>query len=151
LRREPVDGEVGDFAGAMDMVLRSSRRRGMAVVVSDFLGEPTWERSFRALSQRHELVAVEVMDPREVELPDVGLVSVIDPETGSRRLLDTREPDVRGKYEELAQSRRLAVSEAMRRCHADHMTIRTDRDWVLDFVRFVSGRKARLASAGRSR
>ena len=151
LRRAPVDGEVGDLAEAMDMVLRSSRRRGMAVVVSDFLGEPSWERSIRALSQRHEVVAVEVMDPREVDLPDVGLVSVIDPETGRRRLIDTREPDVRRKYEELAERRRLKVSEAMRRCQADHLTIRTDRDWVLDFVRFVSGRKARLASAGRSR
>ena len=150
LYKAPVDGEAGDLSGAIDMVRRTARRRGLAVVISDFLGEPTWERSLRALSHRHELIAVEVVDPREVDLPDVGLISVVDPETGRRRLVDTSAASVRKAYGELAIRRRAETAARLKSCGADHMTLMTDRDWVLDFVRFVSGRKARLMAAGRS-
>ena len=68
---------------------RTARRRGMVVIVSDFLDAPTWERPLRALAQRHDVIAVEISDPRERSLPDVGLLAVVDPETGRRRLLDT--------------------------------------------------------------
>ncbi len=146
----PVDGEEGDLGGALDMVGRTARRRGMAVVISDFLGEPEWERPLRALSRRHEVIAVEVIDRRELELPDVGLVSLVDPETGRRRLLDTSKHDVRRRYREVSEQRRLEVASRLKACGADHLALRTDRDWVLDFVRFVSGRRARLMSAGRS-
>lgn len=150
LRTEPVDGEPGDLAGAIDMVARSARRRGMAVVVSDFLGEPEWERALRRLASRHEVIAVEIVDPREVEIPDVGLVAVVDPETGQRRLLDTSESSIRDAYADMAASHRREVALAFKRAGVDHLVLRTDRDWVLDFVRFVSSRKSRLMSARRS-
>jgi len=150
LNKEPVDGETGDLAQAIEMVGRGARRRGMAVVISDFLGSPSWERSLRALSHRHEVIAVEVVDPREIDLPDVGLISVVDPETGRRRLIDTSKAGVRQRYGELSEKRRAEVATRLKSCGADHLVLRTDRDWVLDFVRFVSGRKARLASSGRS-
>lgn len=149
LRRDPRDGETGDLAGAIDTVGRIARRRGMVVVLSDFLGEPIWERALRVVSQRHEVIAVEVIDPREVELADVGLISVVDTETGRRRLVDTSLVEVRHKYAELARTRRAEVATLLKRCGADHLALSTDRDWVLDFVRFVSSRKARLMSAGR--
>jgi uncharacterized protein (DUF58 family) len=151
LYRAPVDGEAGDLSGAIDLIRRTARRRGMAVVISDFLGSPTWDRSLRALSQRHEVIAVEVIDLREIELPDVGLISVVDPETGRRRLVDTSAVAVRERYGQLAERRRAELAASLKSCGADHLTLRTDRDWVLDFVRFVSGRKARLMAAGRSR
>jgi uncharacterized protein (DUF58 family) len=151
LYRAPVDGEAGDLSGAIDLIRRTARRRGMAVVISDFLGSPTWDRSLRALSQRHEVIAVEVIDLREIELPDVGLISVVDPETGRRRLVDTSAIAVRERYGQLAERRRAELAASLKSCGADHLTLRTDRDWVLDFVRFVSGRKARLMAAGRSR
>jgi len=151
LSRAPVDGESGDLSGAIELVQRAARRRGMVVVVSDFLGSATWERSLRALSHRHEVVAVEVVDPREIDLPDVGLVSVVDPETGRRRLVDTSDTSVRYRYGELARTRRAEIDALLKKCGADHLILRTDRDWVLDFVRFVSSRKARMMAAGRSR
>ena len=151
LGREPLEGEAGDLSGAMEMVGRTARRRGMAVVISDFLGEPVWEKPMRALSHRHEVIAVEVVDPREVELPDVGLISVVDPETGRRRIVDTSQATVRRRYAELAEGRRGEVAARLRSCGVDHLAVATDRDWVLDFVRFVSERKARLLSASRSR
>jgi uncharacterized protein (DUF58 family) len=149
LDKVPEDGETGDLAGSIDLVSRTAKRRGMAVVISDFLGEPTWERPLRALSQRHEVIAVEVIDPREVSLPDVGLISVVDPETGRRRIVDTARGDIRQKYAEVAERRRGEVSARFKSCGVDHLVVRTDRDWVVDFVWFVSGRKARLVAAGR--
>ena len=82
--RAPV-GTRGDLAAAVEALRRPPRRRGLAVVISDFLGEPEWERALRALSARHELLAVEVLDPRELELPEVGTVVLADPETGRQR------------------------------------------------------------------
>jgi uncharacterized protein (DUF58 family) len=103
----------------------------------------------RALAQRHEVIAVEVIDPREVDLPDVGLIAVVDPETGRRRMVDTARPDIRKRYAEVAARRRKELSNRFKSCGVDHLVVRTDRDWVVDFVRFVSGRKARLVAAGR--
>lgn len=151
LQRPPRDGQEGDLAGSIDLIAKVGRRRGMAVVISDFLGLPIWEKPLRGLSQRHEVIAVEVLDPREVEMPDVGLISVVDPETGRRRLIDTSFEEVRRRYDELARSRRSETASRLKRCGADHLVLRTDRDWVLDFVTFVSSRKARLMYAGRSR
>lgn len=149
LRPEPQDREVGDLSGALETVGRVATRRGMVVVVSDFLGDPDWERPLRGLSLRHEIIAIEVTDPREVQLGDVGLISVVDTESGRRRLLDTSRADVRSRYAEMAQTRRRELISRLKRCAADHLVLSTDRDWVLDFVLFVSNRKARLMSAGR--
>jgi uncharacterized protein (DUF58 family) len=148
LRRPPVDGDQGDLLAALEIVGRTARRRGMIVVVSDFLGGTTWERPLRALGHRHEVVAIEVVDPREVGLPDVGLISVVDPETGRRRLVDTAKAKVREQYRDLADRRRTEVAELLASCGADHLTLWTDRDWVLDFVEFVATRRTRLLALG---
>jgi uncharacterized protein (DUF58 family) len=150
LRVDPVDGDPGDLGRAIDLVDRAARRRGMAVVISDFLGEESWERPMRRLAARHEVIAVEVVDRREVELPNVGLVAVVDPETGRRRLLDTSQASIRARYAHLAADRRHQLSATLRRLGVDRLSIHTDDDWVLDFVRFVSNRKGRLMSARRS-
>ncbi|MCP4306515.1 MAG: DUF58 domain-containing protein [bacterium] len=149
LHHPPEDGVSGDLPAAIDMVRRTARRRGMAVVVSDFLGSTSWERPMRALSHRHELVAIEVVDERELRLPDVGLISVRDPETGRARVVDTAQTRTRERYAELAAAHRADVRQALARCGADHLVLSTDRDWVLDFVQFVATRRSRLLAAGR--
>jgi uncharacterized protein (DUF58 family) len=149
LHHAPDDEQPGDLAAAIDVAGRMMRRRGMAVVVSDFLGERSWERPLRAFAQRHEVIAVEVIDPRELELPAVGLISVVDPETGRRRLVDTRDAGVRERYREVAAERRADLGARLTRCGVDHLTLRTDRDWVIDFVRFVTTRRARRLAAAR--
>lgn len=150
LRTPPVDGDPGDLAGGIELVARAAPRRGMVVVISDFLGDEIWEEPMRRLASRHEVIAVEVIDRRELEVPDVGLVAVVDPETGARRLLDTSREAVRLNYADLAAQQRGELTAIFRRIHVDHLTVRTDGDWVLEFVRFVSGRKMRLISARRS-
>src|SRR5262249_34574416 len=78
-------GVRGDLAGAIDALRRPQRRRGMAVIISDFLGPITWTRPLRAIAARHEVLAIEVLDPRDVELPDVGDVVLQDAESGVTR------------------------------------------------------------------
>ncbi len=151
LREPPAEGDAGDLVAGIDTVRRVARRRGMAVVVSDFLGTPSWERPLRALAHRHEVVAIEVRDRREDELPDVGMIAVADPESGRRRLLDTAPATTRHRYAALAAARRAETAARLASCGVDHLVLRTDRDWVLDLVRFVAGRRSRLLAAGARR
>ncbi len=150
LHEPPADGDPGDLAGALELARRLARRRGMVVVVSDFLGAPTWERPLRALAQRHEVVAIEVVDQRERALPDIGLVPVTDPETGRRRLVDTSDSAMRERYSKRAMRASADIAARLTSCGADHLTLRTDRDWVFDLVRFVAGRRQRLTASART-
>jgi uncharacterized protein (DUF58 family) len=118
------------------------------VVISDFLGEPEWERSLRALSARHELLAVEVLDPRELELPEVGTVVLADPETGRQREVVTT-PLLCREFAAAAAEHRERVATTLRRCGAAQLTLRTDSDWVADVVRFALARKRAWSGGGR--
>src|SRR5438067_1226935 len=80
-----AEGVRGDLAGMIEQLRRPPRRRGLVIVISVFLGGTQWQRPFRALSARHDLIAIEVLDPRDVDLPDVGTVVLADPETGRQR------------------------------------------------------------------
>ncbi|HUF32754.1 MAG TPA: DUF58 domain-containing protein [Acidimicrobiales bacterium] len=134
-------GGATDLGGALREVARLAQRRGMVVVVSDFLGQPGWERPLRALAGRHEVVAIEVVDPRELELPDVGLLDLVDPETGARLEVQTGRRQVRARYADAAAAERAAIAAAIRGAGADHLVLSTDRDWLLDLVRFVDRRR----------
>ncbi|MEJ3651793.1 DUF58 domain-containing protein [Actinomycetes bacterium KLBMP 9759] len=140
------EGTRGDLAAAVEQLRRPPRRRGLAVVISDFLGGTEWERPLRALSARHELLAIEVLDPRELELPDVGTVVLADPETGRQREVVTT-PLLRREFAAAAAAHRELVATTLRRCGAAHLTLRTDSDWIADVVRFALARK-RMWSGG---
>jgi uncharacterized protein (DUF58 family) len=127
----------GDLAAALEQVRRPPRRRGLVVVISDFLGELDWERSLRGLSDRHRLLAVEVVDPRELELPDAGLITFADTETGDQFEVQTSSADVRDRYARAAADQRAQIATAIRHAGAAHLQLRTDRDWLGDVVRFV--------------
>ncbi|MGZ4574010.1 MAG: DUF58 domain-containing protein [Mycobacteriaceae bacterium] len=142
------DGTRGDLAAALEMLRRPPRRRGMAVVVSDFLGDINWERSLRGLAARHDLLAVEVLDPRDMELPDVGRVVLSDPESGRVREVNTTER-LRRDFGVAAEAHRDQVGATLRRCGAPRLSLRTDSDWIADIVRFVAARKRGWSGAGR--
>lgn len=137
----PPDGTRGDLRDVIEALRRPQRRRGLAVVVSDFLGPLEWERSLRALSGRHELLAVEVLDRRDLELPDLGDVVLHDPESGRTREF-TVTPQLRADYADAAAAHRAQVHQALRSCGAPVLSLRTDRDWIADVVRFVAARRA---------
>ena len=126
------------------------RRRGARVVISDFV-EPdgqthrpfVWEAPLRRLANRHDVLVVEVVDPRELALPDVGPVVLLDPETGHRCEVWTSLPRLREGYAALAAAHREAVTAAVRAAGAQHVVLRTDRDWVADLVSFVRKPRSR--------
>ncbi|MHC1557538.1 DUF58 domain-containing protein [Actinomycetospora sp. C-140] len=134
------EGTRGDLAAALEALRRPPRRRGLVVVVSDFLGDVDWERALRALRARHELLAIEVVDPRDEELPDVGTVVLADPESGHRREITTT-PTLRRRFAAEAAAHRERVATALRGAGAGHLVLRTDRDWIADVVRFAVARK----------
>jgi len=140
------EGTRGDLAEAVEQLRRPPRRRGLAVVISDFLGEQTWERPLRALSARHDLLAVEVLDPRDLELPEVGTVVLADPETGRQREVETT-PLLCREFAAAAAEHREQVASTLRRCGAAHLVLRTDRDWIADVVRFAVARKRQWSDA----
>ena len=131
------DGSGTPLASGIELLLRPPRRRGLAVVVSDFLSDTDWDRPLRVLAQRHQVLAVEVVDPRELELPDVGYLSLVDTETGRVRDVQTARRSTRQRYATAAAEQRADIAARLRRAGASHLHLRTDRDWVLDIVRFV--------------
>ena len=137
--RAPL-GVRGDLAAAIDALRRPERRRGMAVVISDFLGPINWMRPLRAIAARHEVLGVEVIDPRDVELPDVGDVILQDTESGVTREF-TIDAQLRDDFARAAQAHRDEVARTLRRCNAPLLTLRTDRDWIADVVKFVASRR----------
>lgn len=137
--------------GTLDLgyaVMRTTgiaRRRGLAVVVSDYLGDPdSWGPALRRLAARHETIAVEIIDPRELSLPAVGVLSVVDPATGASRDVPTGSKKLRDRYAAAARDQRTQIAETIRRAGADHLVLRTDQDWLLDIVRFVTSRRERV-------
>ncbi|PTA46029.1 DUF58 domain-containing protein [Micromonospora sp. RP3T] len=131
-----------DLGALVDALNRPPRRRGVAVVISDFLSPPAqWGRPLRKLRVRHDVLAVEVVDPRELELPDVGVLPVVDPETGELHEVQTADPGLRRRYAEAAAAQRGAIAAEMRAAGAAHLRLRTDRDWLLDMVRFVAAQR----------
>lgn len=141
-------GTRGDLAQLIEQLRRPPRRRGLAVVISDFLGPTSWARPLRALSARHDLIAVEVLDPRDVELPDVGSIVLADPETGRQREVNTSAL-LRKEFAAAAQAHRAEVAGAIRQSGAGHLVLRTDSDWIADVVRFVVTRKRGWSGATR--
>ena len=139
-------GGPTDLAGAVRTLDRLARRRGLVVVISDFVGAPGWERPLQALSARQDVIAVEVVDPRELALPDVGVLSLVDPETGRHLEVQTSDRRLRERFASAAAAQRAGVATALRVAGADHLVLRTDRDWLLDLVRFVDQRRRRRAA-----
>jgi uncharacterized protein (DUF58 family) len=144
LRRDRAgEGKVA-LADALDRVGRLARRRGLVVVISDLLpGDDGWERPLRALAARHDVVVVEVGDPRERELPPVGLLTLVDPETGRLREVQTSTPRLRERFRAAAEADREDVRRRVRSSGAASLVLSTDRDWTLDVVRFVQARRRR--------
>jgi len=141
-----------DLARLLESLRRPPRRRGLVAVVSDFLdgdgsGTPGWDRAMRALTARHQLLGIEVVDPRELDLPAAGLVTFVDPETGRQLEVQTSDRVVRARYAEAAAAQRARIAAALRHAGAAHLQLRTDRDWVSDVVRFVIARRQFVAGA----
>ena len=123
--------------------LNALKRRSLVFVVSDFMSEPGWERPLTLLNRRHELIAVRLWDPHEVELPDAGLIVVEDAETGEQLMVDTSNPEFRRRFYEVAQQRETQLKEMTRRAGVDLYGLSTEEDLVGAIVRMAALRKKR--------
>lgn len=142
-RRERSGEGVTPLADALRKVRHLARRRGLVVVISDLLDPGDWPRELRALTARHDVVVAQPRDPREDELPPVGLLTLVDPETGARREVQTSSRKLRQRFAEAATAQRAETLSKVRGAGATHLDLSTDRDWLLDVVRFVVARRRR--------
>jgi len=124
------------------------RRRSLVFVVSDFMSAPGWEEALARLSLRHEVIAVRLFDPLEMELPDLGLVTVQDAETGEQILVDTHDRRFRKRFAFIAEQREKALRTAFRQAGVDALELSTDDDLVDAVLRFADLRKRRSRLAG---
>jgi uncharacterized protein (DUF58 family) len=142
-----------DLTRLLESIRRPPRRRGLVAVVSDFLDgtngddPPPWERPLRGLSARHQLLAVEVLDPRELALTPAGLVTFVDPETGRQLEVQTSDAKVLAAYADAARRQRERIAASLRHAGAAHLQLRTDSDWVSDIVKFVIARRRFVVGA----
>ncbi len=135
---------VTDLRQALVLLDSVAKRRGLVVVISDFLVTEGWELAIRILARRHEVLAIQITDPRERELPDVGVVLLEDPATGAQREVATQRRSVREAFATAAAERQDRIAETLRTARVDHVVLSTDRPWLDDLVQFVAARKHRL-------
>jgi uncharacterized protein (DUF58 family) len=143
---EAVSG-VETLAGALDIAGSFARSRSLIVVLSDLRGPRDWEAPLRRLAARHGVLAVEVRDPREDRLPDVGDITLHDPETGRQVRVDTHDRKLRERYEEAAATERAEVADMLRRAGAQHSVLSTEGEWLRGLAAFLGRDVRRLRAA----
>ncbi len=144
-RQEPETDQVGatSLGAALDRLSAVARQRGVVFVVSDFLGPRDWREPLLRLASRHEVSAVEIRDRREHELPDVGHLWLVDPETGRRIQVDTRRRRTRTAFAAAAEADRADVARELASLGVAHCTLSTDEDWLRSLGSFLTRERRR--------
>jgi uncharacterized protein (DUF58 family) len=150
-RRKAAAGGATALADLLKTADALMKRRSLVFVVSDFISAPGWQAAMQRLSLRHEVVAVRLYDPLEMALPDVGLVTVEDAETGEQVLIDASDPDFRERYAAIAEADEAVLREGLAQSGADTLELATDDDLLDALLRFSDLRRhrARLRSSRR--
>ncbi|MDX6514742.1 MAG: hypothetical protein QOH73_408 [Gaiellaceae bacterium] len=137
--REQADEASG--AGSLAEGLRRAgalaRQRSLLAIVSDFRGPLDWRRQLLQLAARHDVVAVEIRDLREQELPNLGELWLVDPETGRQLRVNTRSARLRARFAAAAAEERRSVAEAIRSAGARHLVLTTEGDWLRELALFL--------------
>ena len=140
LREEPQEnGRVGatSLGAALDRVGTMARQRAVVVVASDFRGPRDWRGPLLEVAARHEVVAVEIRDPAEEELPNAGALWLVDPETGNQLRVDTRSAKLRARFAAAAAAERAEVAGVLASAGARHVVLSTSGDWLRTFAVFL--------------
>jgi uncharacterized protein (DUF58 family) len=129
---------------------RFLKRRSTVFVVSDFISAPGWELALAQLSQRHEVTAVRLYDPLEMDLPDLGLVTMLDAETGEQLVVDTHDSGFRRRFAAAAEARETTLRDGLAQAGVDTLELATDDDLLDAILRFADLRRqrSRLAQGG---
>lgn len=140
---EPRRSGPTNLTKLIEMGLHTIKRRSLIFLVSDFISEPGWEQALNLLSRKHEVLAVRLWDPREIEIPNVGLIVMEDSETGEQLYVDTNDAGFRRRFKEAAAQREAAIDAAFKRAGVDALSLSTEEDLVRAIVRFATLRKQR--------
>ncbi|GAC1317505.1 MAG: DUF58 domain-containing protein [Acidimicrobiales bacterium] len=146
-RRTAPPAPAADLAAALARVEKTQRRRAQIIVISDFLDGPEWVGGLRRLALRHQVIAVQITDPREFDLPAVGMLSVVDAETGRHLHVQTNGAELRARYASAGRARDREIRRLIAASGAERLCLSTDRDWLVDVVRFVGGRRLERGAA----
>jgi uncharacterized protein (DUF58 family) len=132
LREEPPaeGGGATSLGRALQRGGAMARQGGLVVLVSDFRGPQDWLDPLRAIRAHHSVLAVEVRDPREQELPAMGVLALVDPETGRQIQADTRSRKLRERFAAEAKSEREQVAQLLRDARVDHVVLSTAGEWL---------------------
>jgi uncharacterized protein (DUF58 family) len=142
--REVPPGGSGTLRDALDLADRVATQRALVLVVSDFRGPLTWRAPLLRLAGRHTVLAVEVRDPREQELADVGELRLVDPETGRQLRVDTGDRRLRERFATAASEERRALAASLASAGVGHVALSTDGDWLRPLAAFLRrGRRTR--------
>jgi uncharacterized protein (DUF58 family) len=134
-------GGLTSLAPLLEGALHSIRRRSLIFAISDFISRPGWERPLGLLNRRHEVVAVRLWDPREVELPDVGPIIMEDAETGEQLYVDTHDKGFRERFRKASQEREEGLRAAFQRAGVDQLPLSTSDSMVNAIIRFAALRE----------
>jgi len=146
-RMNAPPGDGAGLAAALGAVRRLQPRRGLVVVVSDFFDGTDWSTALRRVALRHQVAAVQIVDPRDLEIPSVGMLSVVDPESGKLVHVRTNKSKIREQYAAAAKQRMDQISTSIRVAGADHLVLSTDSDWLTKIVAFATSRRGRNREA----
>jgi uncharacterized protein (DUF58 family) len=143
-------GKVTDLAELLAFAQPVMKRRSVVFVISDFISTPGWGRRLAQLARRHEVIAVRLYDPMEVELPDIGLIVMQDAETGEQLTVDTHDRAFRQRFAAAAAQREQALRESLGEAGVDCLELATDEPLDAALLRFTQLRKRRsqLAAGG---
>jgi uncharacterized protein (DUF58 family) len=134
---------VTNLAPLLEAGLNGIKQRSLIFVVSDFISVPGWERPLTLLNRRHEVLAIRLWDPREVELPDIGPIVMEDAETGEQLYVDTHDQKFRRRFQEVVRQRAIALKQAFKRAGVDTLSLSTEENLVQAIVRFAALRQRR--------
>ena len=132
----------------LERALAVIRRRSLVILVSDFWVASGWEQALRRLAQRHDVLCIQVSDPLEMQLPDVGMLAVQDSESGEQALIDTGDPVIRGRYEELMRQRQVSIRETCVLSGADFLQLSADESLLRQLMAYLAFRKKRKTLSG---
>ncbi|MEZ5650429.1 MAG: DUF58 domain-containing protein [Burkholderiaceae bacterium] len=146
----PATGPGTRLSELLEVAGGAIRRRSIVIIVSDFISEPGWSTALGRLASRHAVTAVRVLDPYELTLPDIGLLTIQDAETGEQLFIDTHDRRFRRRYEAQVEAREQALQTAWRKAGVDVLEVLTDDDLLEALMRLAamrSGRAAHVAGA----
>jgi uncharacterized protein (DUF58 family) len=132
-----------DLTALLNGALYGIKKRSLVFIISDFISAPGWEAPLSLLNQRHEVLAIRLWDPREMELPDVGPIIMEDAETGEQLYVDTHDRKFRQRFNEAARRREAELLATFKRTGVDVLSLSTEEDMVRAIVGFAARRRRR--------